>query len=252
MHLNDELVQRTLHGELALHDVVTVRAHTAQCSACRELLERARLDEETVDTLLLRLDHGVPPLRATVVMNTARRRSMRWLHYAAALLLLTTLGGVAYAASDSPLPRLMQRVVSWVRSIPRTAATTDASKAQVTAIAPIAPTTPESVSGVAVAPGRSLTILFATEQTGGGAHVTLTDHDEVIVRAPTGAAEFTSTDGRLAIVNKAPDAVYGIDIPRRATHIEIRVHGRRVFVLDAGRITSGASAADGRYLLSLH
>ena len=252
MHLNDELIQRTLHNELSLQDVLPVREHTAHCSACRELLDRARLDEQRVDALLQQLDHRMPTLRATAVMRSARPspRPMRWLQYAAALLFMTTLGGVAYAAAGAPLPDFVQRMISRVRTIPRTTPSASSS-AQIPAVVPAAPPRQPGAAGVAVAPGRSLLILFATAKTGGAAHVTLTDGEDVIVRAPTGAAEFTSTDGRLAIVNKAPDAVYEIVIPRNALHVEIHVGGRRLFVQDGGRITSGAVAADGRYILPL-
>lgn len=250
MHLNDEQVQRTLHGELALHDVGSVRAHAAQCSACRELLERARLDEQAVDALLQQLDHRMPALRATAVIRSARPRPMRWLQYAAALLLMTTLGGVAYAAAGSLVPDFVQRMISRVRITPRRAPSASSS-VRITAVVPAAPPTLPDAAGVAVAPGRSLLILFATAQPSGSARVTLTEDEDVIVRAPTGAAEFTSTDGRLAIVNNAPDAVYEIAIPRHARHVEIRVGGRRLFVQDGGRITSGAVAAGGRYILSL-
>jgi anti-sigma factor RsiW len=251
MHLDDELIQRTLHGELSARDLTRVREHTANCPDCRAMVERARLDEQAVNSLLRQLDHPMPPMRATAVLSAAQPSSMRWLRYAAALLLISaTLGGVAYAASGAPLPEFVQRIVTRLRTSPRRVPSVSSGAGSV----PVAVTPPPAqpgAAGVAVAPGRSLTILFATSRTGGMAQVTLTDDEDVSVRAPSGAAEFTSTDGRLAIVNRASNVVYEIGIPRNAAHIEIRVDGRRLFVLDGQRITSSAVAAGGRYLLQL-
>ena len=68
------------------------------------------------------------------------------------------------------------------------------------------------MAGIAVAPGAKLVILFASTRAESAAHVSLTDSEDVVVRAPVGAAAFTSNDDRLVIENAGSSATFEIEI----------------------------------------
>ena len=255
MHLSDEQIQRTLDGELAPQDVAPVREHTAECAACRAAIEQARTDAQAIDVLLLQLDHRPPGTSTATIMNHVRPRSWRWMQYAAALSLIT-LGGVAWAAPGSPLPAMVQQLASLMRGVPQREATL---KAVARPLAPDAPPPvsagPPGLSGVTVAPERHLVIMFASAESGGEVRIALTDDDELTVRAPTGSAEFTSTDGRLVVTPTGREPrtaiVFEIAIPRRAPHVEVRVRGRRIFRSDLGGVRAAVAPTSGRYVLPL-
>ena len=82
--------------------------------------------------------------------------------------------------------------------------------------------------------------------------MSLTDGDEVTVRAPIGAASFLSAADRLVITNSGSGATFQIQIPRTAPRVEIRVAGRRIFLKDGARVlTEGSAESGNRYLLPL-
>ena len=254
MHLSDEQIQRTLDGELAPHDVAPVREHTAECAACRALIDQVRADTQAIDALLAQLDHALPITQATTIIRNAQPRTWRWMSYAAALCLVT-LGGVAWAAPGSPLPALAHRLVSLVRGAPHPVAIPHVVARPTTQTEAPLPALPVNLAGLAVTPGRRLVVVFASAEPGGQVHVTLTDDDEVVVRAPSGSAKFTSTDGRLMIAataaGMATGTVYELAIPRRAPSVEVRVEGRRIFRKDANDVTTAVSPTNGRYVLPL-
>ncbi len=72
------------------------------------------------------------------------------------------------------------------------------------------------------------------------------------VRAPIGAASFTSAADRLVITNSGSGATFEIEIPRKAPRVEIRVAGHRIFLKDGSRVLTESLAENGnRYLLPL-
>jgi hypothetical protein len=82
--------------------------------------------------------------------------------------------------------------------------------------------------------------------------VSLTEGDEVTVRAPAGAASFTSAASRLLIDNARTGAAFEIEIPRAAPRVEIEIAGKRVFLKDGPRVvTDAAEEGGGRYTLPL-
>lgn len=249
MHLNDEQIQRTLHDELTPHDGAEVRAHAAECATCRASIEQARTDAQTIDALLMHLDHALPRPRAATIIRRAQPRSWRWIHSAAALCVLT-LGGVAWAAPGSPLPALARRLVALVRGAPPGVSRPQAAAPP--ALQSDAPESPPDFAGIAVAPGRRLVIVLSSVERGGAVRVTLTDNGDLVVRAPTGTATFTSTDDRLVIATTGVGTVVELAIPRAAPYVEIRIHGRRVLSADRGGVTTGVALTSGRYVLSLN
>lgn len=240
MHLDDEKLQRLIHGELASLDIAPVRDHLAGCAECRTRLDAARRDEAEVHALLRHLDHPPPPVAVLSNRGRARTRNRGWLKRAAAVVLAFGLGGVAWAAPGSPLPVMLANVID---RIDRSDVAADASLD--------APATPE-ISGIAVAPAARLMILFTSAQAAGEARVALTDDAEVTVRAPVGAAAFNSSDGRLVIENAGSVATFDIGIPRTAARVEIRVDGERLFLKDGARvIDTNALPSGGVYVLPL-
>ena len=107
------------------------------------------------------------------------------------------------------------------------------------------------MAGVAFAPGQRFVIVFTSSETEGEAHVRLTDGLELVVRAPSGAATFSSDADRLVIDNRRGTATFEIQIPRTAPRVEILVDGMRRFVKDGDRITANEPGAPGLYVIPL-
>lgn len=247
IHLDDEQVQRFLHGELAPAGSALTSDHLGVCEECRSRIELAEREENRALGLLRHLDHPVPRADVHGVMAARRRPGRSLARWAASILLVVAVGGAAYAAPGSPIPALVDRLV---RPSPpgrdRTAppATPNAD----TTTAPLSPVT----QGIAAEPGTGFTIAFSSRQPGSVAVVSLTDSALVAVRAMNGAATFTADIDGISIGNGASSAGYEIDIPRNAPRVEIRVAGRRVFLKSASGITSdGDRDSDGRYVVPL-
>lgn len=111
---------------------------------------------------------------------------------------------------------------------------------------------PRTLRALVPAAGELLVILFTTEQDSGHVVVRLTDGSDVVVRAPSDAASFTSAEGRLVIENRSRGAVFDIDIPRSAPRVEIRVGGQRAFLKDGASISAPViDRRPGQFVLSL-
>lgn len=197
-------------------------------------------EQEAVNVLLRQLDHAPPNIAASDIAARARRQHLGRMRWAAGILLVAVVGSAALAAPGSPLRGWVRDAVK--RLSPRT-----------TAPQSVPASTPDaSLAGVAVEPGKSLLILFANEQSAGGARVSLSDGAEVVVRAPAGAASFTSDVGRLSIDNGSPTAMFEIQIPRAAPRVEIRVNGVRVFLKTGAVVTARVSTgAPDAYVIPL-
>jgi hypothetical protein len=108
------------------------------------------------------------------------------------------------------------------------------------------------MAGIAAVPGREFVIAFESTEPGGQARVSLTDGEEVSVRAPIGAASFTSAANHLVIANAGTGATFEIQIPRNASRVEIRVAGERLWLKVGARIvTEGITEVESSYLLPL-
>lgn len=240
MHLEESQVQRLLHGELAPAETFPVGEHMAQCDDCRSRVNNARRDEDEVHDLLRHLDHAPPRVEAHALISSAQFRSPRWMSRAAAILLILSVGGVAWAAPRSPLRAWWGSVIGWI----------DGSAVSPTPI--VVPLPEPAFAGIAVDPGSSLVIRFTSVQTEGDARVSLTDGTDVVVRAPVGSSTFTSNDDALVIDNARSRASFEVEIPRTAAHVEIRVNGYRVFLKRGARISApGAVHTEGRYVIPL-
>jgi hypothetical protein len=245
MHLDEEQLQRLLHGETPPMESV-VRDHLARCEECRFRLTEAEREERWVLERLRGVDHALPPVAIEAIIDRGRRRWQErwrdagWARLAAGMLLALAAVGVAYAAPRSPVRGVLQRIVEWVAG----------SKAPVRA-APSAETG-GSQAGIAVAPGDRFTVAFLVDQSGGTATVSLTNGADVVVRARGGTTTFTSEVDHLSIEHRGAPGQFEILIPRSAPWVEIRVGGRRSLVTEASQVkTEYPRDAEGRYVLPL-
>jgi hypothetical protein len=239
MHLDQEQVQRLMHGE-PVADPHSVRQHLASCTECRERLDAAGRDEAEVFALLRQLDHRPPATDAAAVASQARPIRPAWGQWAAGILLLAGAAGVAYAVPGSPLRDWVRSVAAWIGGSERPPA-------------PAPGQTPgPALAGIAAVPGPEFVITFKSPESGGHARVSLSDGAEVSVRGPLGAASYTSDANRLVIDNQGSGATFEIEIPRTAARVEIRVAGKRIFLKDRARVvTNAAEEIGGHYLLPL-
>jgi hypothetical protein len=253
MHLDEERLQRLLHRELSALPETAAREHVTACDDCRRRLEDAAREEAYVLSLLREVDTPPPALRAADVVSRAglesgapRARGSAWLRRAAALVAAVGIVGVAYALPGSPMRR-------WVHDL--------VGKVGGRAGAPEGPSTrgggAANVSGIAVSPGRNLTIVFAMDAAQGAGNsgeirVSLTGAADVQVRARGGAATFTTKGDFILIGVRDPSAVFDVRIPRSAPWVEILQGDNPVFLKEGTRITaSGARNLAGGYVLPL-
>jgi hypothetical protein len=235
MHLDDEQVQRTLHGELtAAH--AGVREHLDRCDECRARVAHEAREERRLFEVLGAIDRPAPAVTiARVVARAGQRR--RWRTRVAAIVLGLAVTGVAYAAPGSPLPDLVKRLLG---------PSGGASRPGPSSSRPTA----EPVAGIAVVPGSRFTIELTSLERDAVATVSLTDGPEVVVRAFGGKPSFVSDVDRLEIRDGNDVRAIEIEIPRRAPSLEI-LWGNRQLLRKRGAtvVAEGTRDAAGRYVM---
>ncbi len=191
---------------------------------------RAAEDLIEVRALLETIDHPVPAVSAASVIALARARRRRQPSRWAAAILLTLGGaGAALAAPGSPVP-------GWVAAVAaRLAGRTETPSA----IPARAPAADRGSAGIAVAPGRALAVVFTSANAGGLVRVSIGDGDEVVVRAPAGAATFTAGTDRLIVEDRDAPDTFAIEIPRAAARVELLAGAERLLLAERGRVTGG-------------
>jgi len=236
MHLDDEIMQRLLHDELAPAAHAVALEHLEACHACRARLDDEARSEEQVFATLQAIDTPAPLRFLEPDAGSPARR--RWLVRLAAAVGGLAIAGIAFAAPGFPLPDLLRRI----RQSTPTASPTPPSPAP----------EPATNAGIAVTPGRRLAIDVARGSGTAVATVSLTDSADVILRAVGGRPSFSSGVDRVAIRNVEGITALFIDIPRAASHVELRVDGARVLVKDGLEVTTGVRRdSAGRYLFPL-
>jgi len=228
MHIDDERIQRLLHGELPQADEVAARRHLAECGDCRARLAAARREEDEVYALLRQVDHGVPHVAAAAIVTQARTRAMPWLRWAAAIILALGVAGAAYAIPGSPLR-------AWVQRLTRRAPPTPTSP-------PSPPSPDSSTAGIAVPPGRDLVVQFQGSPPVAQVDVLLTDDADVEVRTVTGSATFAAGTDRLVVDNRSPQATFDVRIPRAAPRVAILLRETRIVLKEGARVVTEPSA----------
>lgn len=242
MHLDEGRVQEFVHGELAPPAATAVREHLAACADCvGRVAEAERLDGEVAGLLRL-VDHVPPRIDVRALMSRAPAPHVAWGRWAAGLLLAVIVAGAAYAAPGTPF---REWITSVLESIGDRRSGSPRTERRAVAATP-------GVSGIAVAPGRALLILFTSAESTGTARLALIDGADVMVRVPIGGATFTSDVDRLVIDNRGSSAAFDIEVPRSAARVEIQVAGHRIFLSQHARVTTATAAdTDGRYSLPL-
>ena len=235
MHVDNEAVQRVLHGELDPASVDGTRAHLVECDECRALVADAQRREDEILQLLQQLDQPSRAVSVEQVKLPAKGRSFSLRRVAAMLALSAGALAAAYVAPGSPLRRVASSPV------PRASA----------AATPTAARTPSEV-GVAVDAGATSSLLFATSQQSGTAIVSLVDGNELDVRTLEGAARFTVDNNRVLIDNHGSSADFRIRIGRSTRRVEIRIGGRLVLSKSGGQIESSVAVdGSGQYRVAL-
>jgi hypothetical protein len=243
MHLDEELIQRVLHGELGPAGT-SVRDHLDSCPECRLRVSESEREEAWVLDRIRRLDHARPQLTAEAILDAVHpSRTFRWGRMAAGFFLTLAAAGVAYAAPGSPLPGIIDRIIELVSRAPvpgRPVRTTP----------PVTAT--EAQAGIAVLPGDRLTIVFLGDLARDTAIVSWTDSAEVMVRALGGSTTFTSDQDRLLIQHRGAPARFEILIPRRAPSVSINVGDRRRWMKLGARVVGEPTLdSHGRYVVPL-
>lgn len=281
MHLDDELIQRLIHGELVTRDEAVATRHIDSCAGCRLRVAAAEREEGQIFELLRQIDHPIPYVASDEIADRARedawtdtasgisdpasavasidetvsRRpaswsrgaarwsggTSTWVRWAAGIILLLAAASVAYAVPGSPVRAWVSRVVG----LGDDATSLPQRGARATRAAPAS-------AGIAVAPSDRFTIRFTTAQKKGTATVSLTNGSEITISALGGAAAFTSGVDRLTIDNAASETSYEIHLPRGAHWVEILVADRRLLLKRGDQvITSAGADSGGHYVLPL-
>jgi len=240
MHLDEEQLQRLLHGELTAAGSHELRSHLAECSECRERYIRAERDETEIFALLRQVDHPLPAVDAAGLMARTRKIGLVSGRWAAGILLFLGAAGAAYAVPGSPVGEWARSAAAWMTSEHR-----------VTPAPRQAEVPPARTAGIAATPGKSYVIAFQSLDAAGQARVSLIDGPEVTVRAPGGAARYTSAADRLLIDNQS-GSVFDIEIPRSVPRVEILVVDKRVFLKEGERVVTRHTADPaGHYTIDL-
>ncbi len=241
MHLDQEKLQRILHGELIEEESLSIRDHLAECTPCQLRVREAEVDETEILDLLSSLDNPVPLMHLDAIRARAGAPRFRWGRWAAGVILALGVTSAAYAAPGSPLPSLVRRIADRLHPA-----------------SPVPMTNPEmapplpSPSGIAVSPGDNLSIQFSSHQARGQVRVELTDQTDLLVRSLSGVSGFTSDLERLVVENEGSESDFEIQIPRSAPRVEILVGGETRFSKVGDQVTASSPAdAAGRFFISL-
>ena len=255
MHVDMERLQRLLDDQLGPTDVASVRDHLVSCAECRLLHETLKRNQLDAGQLLVSLDLPVnegPPHVEEIIARAGVReqaptgpvvRPVRWARLAAGIGLAILLVGAAYAAPDST-------VRDWIDGLVRSVTSRVRPPLPGALPAPLPRAPVAGIAGLAMTPGNGLVVEFPESARGSTIRVRLTDGDQVLVRAPQGAATFTAGDGRIMIGSVRTPALFEIEIPRSALRVELSLADRAVFLkTDVTVITAGQASPDSTWLI---
>lgn len=256
MHLNDEQIQRYLHGELSSGERADVASHVSECELCAGRVAEAEQEERDVFDRLGALDHPVPHHDVNAVMQ-ARVENERapstvphvWLRRAAVIVMIAVLGGAAYAIPGSPLPAWIDKIATALQDGGKAPVEQDRVNVDTVDTTTLVP----AVSGVAIPPSRNFAIVLAAPQDSGVVYLTPTDGFNVVIRAIGGAPRYTlASSDRLDVDNTGLDSSYEIEVPMTAPYVELMIGDRRVVLKDRVRFGENLPSDEkGRYVISL-
>ena len=234
MHLDEETLERILHGELDAERDAAAREHLSACPGCTAALEESRLRERRVFGLLETLDGEAPGLDWRVVEAYERRGPRRLLVAASIACILAA--GILYALPDSTLR-------NWIDALRRDAPAGES---------PVAPDGSPSVSGLSIRPTAPFEIAFDGAQASGVVLVDLSDRPEVEIRVLGDPVDLESGPDQVAVANVGSRSSYAIRLPKAGPTITVRVGDSRVLVKSgAGVVTAAARTESGGYRIDL-
>jgi|GEM_PF-2466678 len=235
MHLDEEQIQRVVHRELTLSERATADEHLTHCAECQSrTVAAAKCDVETSE-LLRYLDAPLPSVSADAIIARAHVRRFTWVQKFAATFFVVSIGGVAWAASGSPIRLFLNSFAERLRG--SASAPVNSPGAAPSVVAPV----PE-LSGISYQPGQRVIINFTQFQPRGVALVSISGGTEVVVRAEAGAATFSSSGDTLTINNTTTLAHFEIEVPRSVARLDILVAGTRLYNRTGTRATAPDSA----------
>ena len=242
MHLDEETIQRLLHGELSPELGGAAGEHMNGCPMCRALLEEARREEEEVFGLLTGLGHPVPSVTVADIQARTLRAGTYWFRWAAGIIAALGITTAAYASPGSPLPAWIDEILG--RSETEGEAGTPSTGQQEEA---------GPGGGIAVSPGASLTVLFESPDEGGTIAITVEEGlTEIQVEAAVGRATFISDLGSLRVEAESLSAEFLVKIPSSAPSVIIKVDGETVFSRQGADTATDASQDDqGRWMIGI-
>jgi hypothetical protein len=233
MHPDDYELHSWIDGELEANAKAIVDVHVATCESCRTRTAEMHTAERRLYASLAVLDVPAPTVSFASVAARASQTRVPWRRIAAAVIVTLSLSGVAIASVRGPL-------ALWVAAAARLFST-ERAPARRSPPTPSAPVSPAGIAGVAMRPGRSISVSFAHNQAGGDLRIVLVDDSVLQLTAPTGAATFTSSSGALLVNNAGSSASFDVRIPRGAARVEIRIADRVVYLKVGSHVSPGAS-----------
>jgi hypothetical protein len=235
MHPDTVALRQFTDGELQGNVAEDVRLHTQHCPACAAAIEALPGEDAWIVSLFSTLDSPAPSFKLN---DRSGRASPQWLRRAAAVLLLSTLAGAAWALPGSP-------VRSWLNPQPEPVA-------HVPVNGPDATPAIER-GGLDITAGGAVHIRFAEAQTRGLLHIFFSDSTAVRLTVFNDDVRFDAqSDGNVFVDNTGSFADYEIRIPRDAADLTIRLADTIIFRIRDGRIeASSQPSPDGSVTLRL-
>lgn len=240
MHLDDESLERLLHGELDPDREASVRSHLATCPLCEARLKESRALESRLFGLLGKLDHDAPEIDWDAVRHAPTSRRNAGSRIAASIAFLLLAGGILYALPESPVRGWIDRLLG--EDAPEAPAPGDRFGSERDA----------AVSGLSVRPAGAFEIVFEASQASGTIRLKLVRTPDLEIRVLGSPVQLESGPDRVTVSNASSRSSYEILVPESASSIRVRVGDEDVFVTRRGEV-EGAGHPDsaGFYVLDL-
>jgi hypothetical protein len=243
MHLDADLVEKLLHGDLDPEQEAEARVHAESCTACAEAISRATAEEDRILDLLRVLDLTPPTIDVRTVVSRASRPWLgSWRRVAAAVALTLLSGSALYALPGSPVRSLIRGIIQRSERTPQLPAAEAGPPAGQSVDAAIAFDIPASFS-----------VVFDPIPEGGSARIEIVDDSELSVRATKGPITFDARRDRLFVrIGTGGTPEFEVRIPRSASHVEV-LYGPTLLLrkTDSGVATSATRDTTGGYVLRL-
>jgi anti-sigma factor RsiW len=240
LHLDDESLERLLHGELDPDREASARSHLATCPPCEARLKESRALESRLFGLLGNLDHEAPEIDWDAVLRFPTPRRKTGARIAASIAVLLLAGGILYALPESPVRGWIDRLLG--EDALEAPAPGDRFGSERGAV----------VSGLTVRPSGAFDVVFEASQASGTIRLRLVRTPDLEIRVLGSPVELESGPDRLTVSNARSRSSYEILVPESASSVRVRVEGEDVFVTRRGEV-QGAGSPDsaGFYVLDL-